>query len=53
MRGQIFLEQIDAWVSQQDADVNPDVAGGGRMHAGVGVFYFMESLDSDETAVNS
>ena len=48
-RGQKLLEQIDAWLSQQDRDVNSDVEGSGRMRAGVGVFYFEESLDSDES----
>ena len=47
-RGQKLLEQIDAWLSQQDRDMNPDVEGSGRMRAGVGVFYFEESLDAED-----
>ena len=46
-RGQKLLEQIDAWLSQQDRDMNPNIGGTGKMRAGVGVYYFEESIDPE------
>ena len=47
-RGQKLLEQVDAWLSQQDRDMNPEVEGTGKMRAGMGVFYFEESLNAED-----
>ncbi|MFN0301193.1 MAG: DUF6502 family protein [Burkholderiales bacterium] len=39
-RAQALLEYLDRTLSEQDRDVNPAIAGTGRMCAGVGIFYF-------------
>ena len=41
-RAQGLLEHLDRWLSEQDRDFNPGVAGTGRMRAGVGIYYFQE-----------
>jgi hypothetical protein len=40
---QVLLEKLDAWLSSQDRDVNPQAGGSGRNTAGVGIYYFEES----------
>ena len=40
---QALLEKLDAWLSSQDRDVNPQAGGSGRNTAGVGIYYFEES----------
>ncbi len=47
-RGQFLLEAMDHWLSQRDRDANPAVEGGGRIRAGVGIYYFEEDLDKKE-----
>jgi hypothetical protein len=44
-RGQDFLEYLDRWISKRDRDVNPKVAGTGRMRAGIGIYYFQEMYE--------
>lgn len=46
---QRLIEQADAWLSAQDRDVTPDVQGTGRARAGIGIFYFEETLESHST----
>lgn len=41
-RGQGLLEYLDRCLSEQDRDFHPEVAGTGRMRAGVGIYYFQE-----------
>jgi hypothetical protein len=41
-RAQGLLEHLDRWLSERDRDFHPEVAGTGRMRAGVGVYYFQE-----------
>jgi len=42
-RAQGLLESLDSWLSERDRDFNPEVAGTGRMRAGVGIYYFQEN----------
>lgn len=41
---QALLERFDRWLSQHDRDVNSKVTGTGRARAGIGVYYFEETL---------
>src|SRR5512139_240366 len=41
-RAQELLENLDRNLSEQDRDFHPEVAGTGRMRAGVGIYYFQE-----------
>ena len=41
-RAQELLEHLDRWLSERDRDFHPEVAGTGRMRAGVGIYYFQE-----------
>lgn len=43
-RAQGLLEYLDRWLSERDRDFRPEVAGTGRMRAGVGIYYFQEDL---------
>lgn len=42
--GQAMLEELNAWLSQQDRDNNPNVQGSGRNYAGVGVYFFHQTF---------
>lgn len=43
--GQALLEKLNLWLAERDRDTNPDAAGTGRNRAGIGIYYFEESLD--------
>ena len=43
-RAQALLEELDKHFAAGDRDVNRDVRGGGRVRAGVGIYYFEENL---------
>lgn len=45
-QAQKLLERLDKWMSAHDRDVNPQVTGGGRVRAGIGIYYFEEDLAS-------
>lgn len=45
---QALLEKLNHWLSERDRDTNPDVGGDGRNRAGVGIYYFEESVDEDD-----
>jgi hypothetical protein len=45
-QAQALLERLDLWLSQHDRDSNPQVAGTGRVRAGIGIYYFEEKLAS-------
>jgi len=47
-KGQSLLEEMDRWLSQRDRDVNPQVTGTGRYRAGVGIYYFEETIEEGE-----
>ena len=47
-KGQSLLEEMDRWLSQRDRDVNPHVSGTGRYRAGMGIYYFQETLEEGE-----
>ena len=47
--GQALLEKLDKWLSGHDRDVNPKAAGTGRNTVGVGIYYFEEQRDREET----
>lgn len=42
---QALLEKMDAWLSKHDRDINPSVKGSARVRAGVGIYYFEETLE--------
>lgn len=46
-KAQALLEELDAYLSKQDRDNNPEVQGSGRCTAGVGIYYFEESTDAE------
>ncbi len=43
--GQTALEAMDRVLSESDRDSNPTVAGHGRVRAGIGIYYFEESIE--------
>ena len=45
---QELIELLDAWLARHDRDVNPAVRGAGRVRAGVGIFAFEETLESQQ-----
>ena len=45
---QALLQEIDRYLSQQDRDINPDVQGTGRKHAGIGIYYFEEDAPEEK-----
>lgn len=47
--GQNLLEHLDGRISQVDKDINPEVNGTGRMRAGVGIYYFEEAEEEDNS----
>jgi hypothetical protein len=47
-RGQQLLEEINAWLRQQDRDNNPKISGTGRKHAGVGIYFFEQNMAQDD-----
>jgi len=47
-RAQELLEHLDRWLGGQDRDFHPEVAGTGRMRAGVGIYYFQEDCGGGE-----
>ena len=46
-KAQALLEELDVHLSRMDRDINPDVEGDGRKHAGVGIYYFEEDVTED------
>lgn len=55
--GQALLEELNAYLSSQDRDMNPHVEGTGQHYAGVGVYFFAdpnapELSQPDATAAN-
>jgi hypothetical protein len=46
-RSQALLEDFDRWLSRHDRDTNPAANGTGRMRAGVGIFYFEQTVDDE------
>lgn len=45
--GQRLLERLDRYLVEHDRDLNPEVAGHGRLRVGLGIYYFEEDLDQD------
>jgi hypothetical protein len=43
-KAQALLEELDRWLAPHDRDVDPAVAGDGRVRAGVGIYYFEEQV---------
>ena len=48
-KAQALLEELDQVLSRQDRDENPDAEGTGRMEAGIGIYYFENAIDRNET----
>jgi hypothetical protein len=42
-----LLRQFDAFLREHDQDLNPAAKGTGRVRAGVGIYYFEETLDKE------
>ncbi len=47
-RAQTLIEAMDHWLAQRDRDVNPAVRGKGRVRAGIGIYFFKETVRSKE-----
>lgn len=43
--GEAFLLQINDWLARYDRVSNPDLAGSGRVRAGIGIYYFEHPSD--------
>ncbi|MFQ5994534.1 MAG: DUF6502 family protein [Acidiferrobacterales bacterium] len=46
---QALLEKIDRWMAGHDRDTNPSVAGTGRKRAGIGIYYFEEDFEEEQS----
>ena len=46
--GMALLIHLNEWLVKQDRDHNPAVTGTGRKRAGVGIYYFEETLDGPQ-----
>lgn len=46
-KGQALLEELNRVLAAHDRDINPAAAGGGRKHAGVGIYYFEEDVSEE------
>jgi hypothetical protein len=44
----LMLRRLDQYLAQHDRDRNPDANGTGRMRAGVGIYYFQESVQEGD-----
>ena len=47
-KAQLYLENLDRWLSQHDRDDTPLVKGSGRNRAGIGIYYFEEPYSIEE-----
>jgi hypothetical protein len=47
-KAQALIEEMDAWLSQHDRDMNPAVKGTGRKQAGIGIYYFEEDVPQEK-----
>ncbi|MBW2633393.1 MAG: hypothetical protein JRE14_04575 [Deltaproteobacteria bacterium] len=50
--GQKLLEKLDQWLSNHDRDINPSVKGNGRKRCGLGIYYFEETIEKQNSSVN-
>ncbi|BCR06744.1 hypothetical protein DESUT3_38130 [Desulfuromonas versatilis] len=44
-QGQQLLEKLDRYLASHDRDTAPEAQGSGRVRAGVGIYYFEETLE--------
>lgn len=42
------LLKLNDWLSKQDRNINPSIKGQGRYRAGLGIYYFEESISKEE-----
>lgn len=47
-KAQLYLENLDRWLSKHDRDDTPLVKGSGRNQAGIGIYYFEEPCSIEE-----
>ena len=47
-KAQLYLENLDRWLSKHDRDDTPQVKGSGRNQAGIGIYYFEEPYSVEE-----
>ena len=47
-KAQLYLENLDRWLSKHDRDDTPQVKGSGRNQAGIGIYYFEEPYPIEE-----
>ncbi len=47
-KAQLYLENLDRWLSKHDRDDTPLVEGSGRNQAGIGIYYFEEPYSIEE-----
>ena len=48
-RAQALLEEMNHYLSQHDRDTNPQSHGTGRKHAGIGIYYFEEDVNEENS----
>ena len=49
-QGEQFLLQINQWLSQHDANVNPDLDSDQTARAGIGIYYFEQAHTEEPTS---
>ena len=47
-KAQLYLENLDRWLSKHDRDDTPQVKGSGRNQAGIGIYYFEGPYSTEE-----
>lgn len=47
-RSQQVIEEFDRWLAKHDRDLNPGINGHGKLRAGVGIYYFEETLSQEK-----
>jgi len=48
-KSQQLLEAMDRWLSKHDRDATPTVKGSGRKKVGLGIYYFEENFEVDQS----
>jgi hypothetical protein len=47
-KAQLYLENLDLWLSKHDRDDTPLVKGSGRNQAGIGIYYFEKPYSTED-----
>ena len=50
--GMTLLVKFNEWLAENDRDSNPSIQGNGKYSAGIGIYYFEETLESKTQILN-